>query len=234
MSQVATGQFTGLIPIMKNRHIPIAISACIDIVTELVGNDEFKSRSGTDDSTRDHFVQLIVAADKQRRLITYNAEGHDIKAIIDVDSQLEDSLKPLSSDGIQLTSLPDFEIPWRFDGTDPNIPLWGELHFRNGIGGVFYANICQCIVAWTRLESRNRAAMITVNDSIRMYTYLQSFHDLCVRLMGSDNQKDLAQPLATDEPTNVVPPNRKNETVIRAGTSLQNSERDTTNGGQVK
>ena len=232
MPHVAQGQFTGAITAFKNTHIQLAIRPCIDIITELVGNDEFKSRAGTDDSTKAHFVQLIQKADQARRLITYNAEGVDIKTVVDVDSTLTESLKPLATDTVQLGSTPDVEIPWRFDGTDPNIPLWSELHFRNGIGGVLYQSICSIVVAWTRLESRNRSHMITVNDSLRMWSHLQSFYDLCDRLLGVENQVDLAQPLATDEPSNVVPPNRLNESVITPGSSVQNTQRNPTASGQ--
>jgi hypothetical protein len=226
MPHVAAGQFTGAITAFKNQHIQLAIRPCIDIITELVGNDEFKSRAGTDDSTKRHFVQLIRKADQARRLITYNAENVDIKAIVDIDGDLQDSLKPLATDTVQLGSTPDVEIPWRLDGTDENIPLWSELHFRNGIGGVLYSSICSIVVAWTRLESRNRSHMITVNDSLRIWSHLQGFYDLCDRLLGVENQVDLAQPLATDEPEGVVPPNRLNESVIAPGSSIQNAQRN--------
>ena len=73
---------------------------------------------------------------------------------------------------------------------------------------------CRILVNYTRLESRFASSMITVNDSKRMYAYMQSFHDLCIHLLGTDNQVDLAQTLATDEPANVTPPNRIGEAPI--------------------
>jgi hypothetical protein len=212
--QVALGQFTGMVTTFKNQSILLAMQPCVDLLTELVGNDEFQNRAGTDDSTRDHLIQLIAACDKRRRLITYNKDKIDIKSVLDIDITLESSLKPIALDNIQLPSGPDVEVPWKFDGTDPNIPLHKDLHFRNGVGGGLYDIACRILVNYTRLESRRATSMITVNDSIRMYTYMQGFHDLCVNLLGTDNQIDLAQPLATDEPANVVPPNRKTETSV--------------------
>lgn len=213
--QVAQGQFTGMITVFKNQSILLAMQPCVDLITELCGNDEFKNRAGTDDSTRDHLIQLIAACDKRRRLITYNRDQIDLESILDINTKLEGSLTPIALDNIQLPSGPEVDIPWKFDGTDPNIPLHKDLHFRNGVGGGLFDVACRILVNYTRLESRHASSMITVKDSKRMFTYMQGFHDLCIHLLGTDNQVDLAQPLATDEPSNVVPPNRKTETSVK-------------------
>lgn len=211
MPQLALGQFTGMITSFRNQTLLVALQPCVTLLQEIANNDEFQNRAGTDDSTRDHFLQLLQACDKNRRMITYNPEKVDIKSIIDIDKKLEVSEKPLMSDSVQLSSTPPVELPWRFDGTDPNIPLFDALRFRNGVGGLIYGAACTVVVAWTRLESRNRSHMITVNDSLRMFTMLQSVKDLCDRLLGKDNQIDIAQPLQTDEPAGIISPNRANE-----------------------
>lgn len=226
MPYVAQGQFTGMITSFRNQTIMLGLRPVVNLLTEIVGNDEFKNRSGTDDSTRVHMTQLIADCDKSRRLITYNPENVDLKTVvpelIKPGVAQKESLNPINLDGIQLSSAPEIELMWRFDGTDPNIPLWDTLEFRNGIGGILYGAASTIAVNYTRLESRNRSYMITPNDSLRMYSYMQTFRDLCDSLLGKDNQVDIAQPLATDEPSNVNAPNRSGEATVVIGTSLQN------------
>ena len=222
-SQVTIGNFTGMITTFKNQSILLGMRPCVDLLHEIVGNDEFNNRVGTDNSTQAHMTQLIAACDKTRRIITYNPEGVDIESVIDVDVSQEASLRPINLDNIQMSSTPLLEVPWRFDGTDPNLPLWETLQFRNGIGGMLYGAASSIVVQYTRLESRNRSYMITVNDSLRMYSMMQTFRDLCDRFLGHDNQVDIAQPLATDEPTNNPPPNRLGGQAVAFGSSVQNA-----------
>jgi len=218
MAHVAKGQFTGAITSFKNTDLLIPAASIVNLLTEIAGNDEFANRAGTDDSTKQHLINLIADADKKRRLITYNTGGLDLRTVtpelIDPDQPQEASLTPLSSDHIQLSSAPAVELPYRLDGTDPNLPLMEDLRIRNGIGAVLYGNACRILVSLTRLESAHRNHMITVNDSLRLWSIMQSFRDLCDRLLGEANQVDLAQPLATDEPDVTLAPNRVNSSTI--------------------
>jgi hypothetical protein len=222
--QVAVGNFTGMITRFKNQSILLGMRPCVDLLHEIVGNDEFNNRVGTDDSTKAHMIQLVGMCDRTRRVITYNPEDVDIMSVMDADVELSESLRPINLDNIQMSSTPLIEIPWRFDGTDVNIPTWSSLQFRNGIGGMLYSAASQILVQYTRLESRNRSYLITVNDSLRMYSMMQTFRDLCDRFLGHDNQMDIAQPLATDEPTNNPAPNRIGNPSVSFGSSLQNQD----------
>ena len=222
--QLATVNFTGMFTVISNQTIIMGMRPCVDLLTEIVGNDEFDNRSGTDDSTKNHMIQLIENCDRTRRLITYNPDNIDIKNVVDYDVPLEPSLCPLAMDGVQMSSKPKVHLPWKFDGTDPNIPTWDTLRFRNGLGGILYGHVSNILVQYTRLESARKIWMITVNDSLRMFTLMQSFRDVCERLLGHDNQVDIAQPLATDEPSNSPLPNRVGETAVEYGSSLQNKD----------
>ena len=223
MPQEAKGNFTGMITSFKNQTIIMGMRPCVDLLHEIVGNDEFNNRAGTDDSTKRHFIQIIQKCDEARRIITYNPDNVDIHSIIDPNTAQTESVLPLSNDLIQLANAPLIELPWLFDGSDPNLPLWEHLRFRNGIGGVIYGAASAIVVNYTRLESRNRVYMLSVNDSIRMFSYMQSFRDICDRFLGQDNQMDVAQPLATDEPVNSPPPNRVGSGSVVIGTSAQNA-----------
>lgn len=222
-NQIAQGNFTGMITTFSNQTIIVGMQPCVDLLHEIVGNDEFNNRAGTDDSTKAHMTQLIKACDRTRRVITYNPENVDIKSIMDPNEEQGESLIPINTDTIQMGSNQPVELPWMFDGSDPNLPLWEHLRFRNGIGGLLYGAASSLTVAYTRLESRNRNFMLTKNDSIRMWSLMQSFRDLCDRFLGVSNQVDVAQPLATDEPANSSPPNRLNSQSVTWGDSNQNS-----------
>jgi len=222
--QIAVGNFTGMITRFKNQSILLGMRPCVDLLHEIVGNDEFNNRVGTDDSTKEHMIQLVGMCDRTRRVITYNPEDVDIMSVLDADIELSESLRPINLDNIQMSSTPLIELPWMFDGTDVNIPIWSSLQFRNGIGGMLYSAASQVLVQYTRLESRNRSYLITVNDSLRMYSMMQTFRDLCDRFLGHDNQMDIAQPLATDEPTNNPAPNRIGNPAVSFGSSLQNKD----------
>ena len=222
-TQVTTGNFTGMITTFKNQSILLGMRPCVDLLHEIVGNDEFNNRTGTDDSTKAHMIQLIGMCDKTRRVITYNPDGVDIHSVIDPNVEQTSSLNPINLDNIQMSSTPLVEIPWLFDGSDPNLPVWTDLQFRNGIGGMLYGAASSIVVQYTRLESRNRSYMLTVNDSLRMYSMMQTFRDLCDQFLGHDNQMDIAQPLATDEPVNNPAPNRVGNGATAIGTSAQNA-----------
>jgi len=222
MPYLATVNFTGMRTEISNQTIIMGMRPCVDLLTEIVGNDEFDNRSGTDDSTKNHMIQLIENCDRTRRLITRNPNELDIKSVVDYDIPLEASLSPIAMDNVQMASRPKLQLPWRFDGSDPNIPTWDTLRFRNGLGGVLYGHTSNILVQYTRLESARKTWMITVADSLRMHSLMQSFRDICDKLLGHDNQVDIAQPLATDEPSNSPLPNRITETAVEYGSSLQN------------
>lgn len=228
MPQIAAGQFTGMITKFRNTTILLGLQPVVNLLTEIVGNDEFKNRGGTDDSTAVHMLQLIAACDKTRRIITYNPDHVDLMAVapelIDAKQEQKESLRPINLDGIQLSSGPEIEVPHRFDGSDPNIPLFENLQFRNGVGGTLYFSASQIAVYHTRLESRTRSYMLTVKDSLRMYSYMQTFRDICDSQLGRANQVDIAQPLATDEPANNSAPNRVGEKPVVISTSNQNAQ----------
>ena len=94
--QVAVGNFTGMITRFKNQSILLGMRPCVDLLHEIVGNDEFNNRVGTDDSTKAHMIQLVGMCDRTRRVITYNPEDIDIMSVLDADIELSESLRPVS------------------------------------------------------------------------------------------------------------------------------------------
>lgn len=197
MSGLPAGQFTGAFTTLKNRSIILGIQPVVTLCHELVANDEFSSRTGSDDATRDHFRQLVAHCDKVRKMITWNQGGVDIKSLpefLDANVPQSQSPQPISMDHIQMSSTVEMELPWKLDGSDLNLPLLKDLHMRNALGPILYGAACDAIVCYTRTESRERSYMITVHDSLRVYSCLQTFRDLIDRLLGASNQIDIASP----------------------------------------
>ena len=191
---------------MRNRHIPAAMASLITFRQEVMSNDEFRDRGGTDDPTRDHFKQLLINCDRWRRMVTHNPENKDLGAqiakAIDPNATIDIGDNPFGGDDVQnqSTGLFDLSIYFQLDGSNPDIPLPSQLKFRNANGTLLLGAIDGAIVTWTRLNSRDRSRFITVEDSMRIYGKYQEILGLIEQFMGDDNRVDVAQVLPSDEP----------------------------------
>lgn len=209
-------QFRDLIVEMRNQDVAVGIRPLMELRIEVVHSEDLAARTGLDTPSRDHFVGLLVDADRWRRRITHNPEGADLKALLaaaaNVAGELEDADKPFGGDDIQMGATHLYQLPWDFSGADPNIPISSQLEL-GGFGQILLLGIDTTIVAWTRLESRNRSRQITINDSLRIYGLYQRLYAGLMSFGGDENQVDVAQVLATDEPRGPQnAPNRKTET----------------------
>jgi hypothetical protein len=173
---------------------------------ELVANDEFSDRGGTDDPTRLHLKNLLLDCDKVRRHVTHNPDNADlgdkiIKAI-DPDGSAEVNEHPFGGDDIQNSSGGLIDLIWDLDGTDSDIPLLSQLtsKFKGSTGGILLGAIDRCIVNWTRLNSRDRTRFVTRFDSMRIYGAYQEILGYVNMYLGDENRVDVAQTLPSDEP----------------------------------
>ncbi len=67
-------QFRRIITEFRNLHILAALGPLFDFRSEVVANDEFGVRGGLDNTTKDHYVEHLLACDRMRRRVTYNPE----------------------------------------------------------------------------------------------------------------------------------------------------------------
>jgi hypothetical protein len=211
-------QFRDAILEMRNRHIAAGLAPLMLMREELVTNDDFSDRGGMDNPTRDHLMKLLDNCDKFRRGITHNPEGLSLGSMIakaiDTKEQIESGEKPSGGDDIQGGSRGLYQLPWAFDGSDPNIPLNSILDLPSNNGVLLLGAIDDCIVAWTRLNSRDRSRFITQTDSMRVYGGYQEILNYLETFAGDENRVDVAQVRATDEPRGPEnSPNRKTEVV---------------------
>lgn len=189
---------------VRNHHLVALVAPMIIFRQEVVSNDDLRDRGGIDTTTRNHFLKHLVNCDRVRRRLTYNPSGIDLKAIvaegIDVGKEISTPANPLGGDEVQGQSGADFDLPWHFDGSDPNFPPQSKIQLVGSVGPLILSALDQTIVVATRLESRHRTRFITQMDSMRVYQGFQLIHESLVALGGDENRVDVTNPLPTDEP----------------------------------
>ena len=185
---------------------------------EVVTNDDLTDRGGMDNPTKEHFLQLLGNADRWRRRLTHNPDGlplgDKIAKAINAEGEIEDAENPFGGDDVQMGSGGLYQLRWALDGTDPDIPLDSLLDMVSQNGLILLAAIDKAVVAWTRLNSRDRTRFITQMDSMRIYGHYQEIFAFLMTFAGDSNRVDVAQVRASDEPRGPEQsPNRRTETV---------------------
>ena len=131
-------QFRSAIVTFRNLHIAALLAPLMLLREELITNDDLSDRGGTDDPTRDHFLQLLGACDLWRRRVTHNPDDADlgtkIAQAIDADAEISDADNPFGGDDIQMGSGGLFDLPWDLSGEDANIPLNSALELASNNG----------------------------------------------------------------------------------------------------
>lgn len=209
-------QFRNLIVEMRNYHIAAGMKPLMLLRSEIVHSDELSDRGGIDSPAKGHFLQHLAEADKWRRMVTHNPDKEDlgdkIAKAIDPEATIENAGLPFGGDDIQMGTNGLFQLPWDFAGDNPNIPLTSKLKLSDN-GLILLVGVDIAIVAWTRLESRTRAAFITRFDSMRIYGLYQQSLGYLMTFAGDEQRVDVAQVQATDEPRGPQnAPNRVTET----------------------
>lgn len=207
-------QFRRAIVSLRNLHVVAAMSSLFTLRNELIANDELSDRGGFDDPTRDHLIQHLVHCDRWRRRVTHNPDslplGDKIEKAIDTTQTIDIGENPFGGDDIQNQSGGLIDLPYALDGTDPDIPLMSQLKLKSTHALVLVGAVDKSLVAWTRLESRDRTRFITAYDSLRVYGHYQEILGYLQSFGGDKNRVDVAQVLPSDEPLGPTDsPNRK-------------------------
>lgn len=197
-------QFRRAIMSLRNLHIAAALSPLMTMRAELLANDELSDRGGFDDPTRDHLISLLIHCDRWRRRVTHNPDnaplGDKIEQAVNTGNEIEIGPHPFGGDDIQNQSGGIIDLPYALDGSDPDIPIQSQLTLKSTHAIVLLGAIDKSIVAWTRLNSRDRTRFITRYDSMRMYGHYQEILGYLNAFGGDDNRIDIAQVLPSEEP----------------------------------
>lgn len=196
-------QFRDLIPEMRNHYIAAGMAPLMLLRSEIVHSEELADRGGMDTPAQTHFLGLLLNADKWRRRVTHNPDkkdlGSKIATAIDPKANIDEGENPFGGDDIQMGTNGLYQVPWDFTGADPDIPLNSVLNMSNN-GRILLGAVDKCIVAWTRLNSRDRNAFVTRFDSMRIYGLYQGLLGFLMTFGGDENRVDVAQVPATAEP----------------------------------
>ena len=208
-------QFRNLVIEMRNHHIGAGLTPLMLLRSEIVHSEDLADRGGIDTPAQQHFLELLIDADKWRRRLTHNPDdetlGDKIAKAIDSEATIEEGDNPFGGDDIQMGTNSLYQLPWDFAGGDPNIPLTSTLEL-SGNGRILLLSVDIAIVAWTRLNSNVRSHFITRFDSMRIYGLYQQILGYLKTFGGDEHRVDVAQLEATSEPRGPEnAPNRKTE-----------------------
>lgn len=219
----AKEQFRRAIVTLRNLHIVAALSPLFTLRAELLANDELSDRGGFDDPTQLHLKSHLMHCDRWRRRVTHNPDqvdlGDKIERAINPNAVIELGESPFGGDDIQNQSGGLIDLPYALDGSDPDIPLQSQIKLKSTNALVLLGAIDKAIVAWTRLNSRDRTRFITRFDSMRIYGNYQEILGYLIAFGGDNNRVDVAQVLPSEEPLGPADsPNRRSESVNNAAT----------------
>lgn len=210
--------FSRAITAFRNQHIMRAMVPLFTLRKEICFNDDLQLESGIDTTTRDHFLRFLVLADKHRRHITYNPTKVNLKYIeqaINVDAPLRELPNPFGGDEVQRGSGPIVDLPWKLDGSDPNIPMLSKMINAGAPGVSMLLALDTIITTWTRLHSRKRSRFISVDDSLVMYGEYNDFLSNLATFSGDDAHMHIAAVNPSEEPLGVnSSPNMRAEPTI--------------------
>ncbi|MGQ9576472.1 MAG: hypothetical protein ACUVUC_14260 [Thermoguttaceae bacterium] len=186
--------FEDAITRFRNRSIHTYVGHCLLFRGQLLQNGEFGQQSGWDTATNDFMKEHLLRLDLLRRKITHNPQNIDIKALEERAKDLKVTLpeeinekSPLGEE-VARPSGREFDLPYRLDGSDANIPLMSEVDLRNVDARMFVTALDQHIVEATRLDSRFATYRITPRESLMLYASLAEMFDMCVSFGGDRNR----------------------------------------------
>ncbi len=192
--QLGKDTFEDAITRFRNRSIHTYVGHCLLFRGQILQDGEFGVQSGWDTATNEFIIEHLLRLDLLRRKITHNPSSVDIKTLEERARSLsvkltdeQDNLAPLGEE-IARPAGREFDLPYKLDGSDPNIPLLTAVNLRNVDARMFLTALDQHIVEATRLDSRFATYRITPRESLMMYSSLCELFDVAVSFGGDENR----------------------------------------------
>ncbi len=192
--QLGKDTFEDAITRFRNRSIHTYVGHCLLFRGQILQDGEFGVQSGWDTATNEFIIEHLLRLDLLRRKITHNPSSVDIKTLEERARSLsvkltdeKDNLAPLGEE-IARPAGREFDLPYKLDGSDPNIPLLTDVNLRNVDARMFLTALDQHIVEATRLDSRFATYRITPRESLMMYSSLCELFDVATSFGGDDNR----------------------------------------------
>jgi len=194
MALAGKDTFQDAITRFRNRSIHTYVGHCLMFRGQILQNADFGVQSGWDSATNDFIKEHLIRLDFLRRKTTHNPQNVDIKSLEerarDLKITLPDEMNEKSPLGEEVARPGgrEFDLPYRLDGSDPNIPPLGEVDLRNVDARMFVTALDQHIVEATRLDSRFATYRITPRESLMLYASLAELFDMCQSFGGDNNR----------------------------------------------
>jgi hypothetical protein len=186
--------FSDAITRFRNRSIHTYVGHALLFRGQILQDGEFGVQSGWDTATNRFLMEHLMRLDYLRRKITHNPQEVDIKTLEDRARDLaitlpdeSNSFSPLGEE-VARPAGREFELPYKLDGTDPNIPPLWQVDLRNVDARMFVTALDQHIVEATRLDSRYATYRITPRESVMLYSSLAEMSDMCLSFGGDENR----------------------------------------------
>jgi hypothetical protein len=186
--------FEDAITRFRNRSIHTYVGHCLLFRGQILQDGEFGVQSGWDTATNEFIIEHLVRLDFLRRKITHNPQEVDIKTLEerarDLNISLPDDVNAKSPAGEEVARPAgrEFDLPYRLDGSDPNVPLLAEVDLRNVDARMFLTSLDQHIVEATRLDTRFATYRIAPRESLMLYSSLSEMYDIVVSFGGDANR----------------------------------------------
>jgi len=208
----------------RNRSIHTYVGHCLLFRGQILQDGEFGVQSGWDTATNEFIIEHLVRLDFLRRKITHNPQRVDIKTLQerarDLSVSLPDDVNEKSPAGEEVARPAgrEFDLPYRLDGSDPNIPLLSEVDLRNVDARMFVTALDQHIVEATRLDSRFATYRITPRESLMLYASLGELFDMAISFGGDNNRIPIPHGVRpSEEPRGAsASPNRESSATPKA------------------
>ena len=208
----------------RNRSIHTYVGHCLLFRGQILQDGEFGVQSGWDTATNEFIIEHLVRLDFLRRKITHNPQRVDIKTLQerarDLSVSLPDDVNEKSPAGEEVARPAgrEFDLPYRLDGLDPNIPLLSEVDLRNVDARMFVTALDQHIVEATRLDSRFATYRITPRESLMLYASLGELFDMAISFGGDNNRIPIPHGVRpSEEPRGAsASPNRESSATPKA------------------
>ena len=203
----------------RNRSIHTYVGHCLMFRGQVLQDGEFGVQSGWATATNEFLMEHLVGLDFLRRKITHNPQKVDIKTLEDrakdlgvsISEDVTSNLTSPAGDEVVRPTGREFDLRYKLDGSDPNIPLLSDVDLRNVDARMFVTALDQHIVEATRLDSRFATYRITVRESLMLYGSLCEMFDMCVSFGGDDKRLPIPHGVRpTEEPRGpTASPNRE-------------------------
>lgn len=194
MAILGQDTFEDAITRFRNRSIHTYVGHCLMFRGQILQDGEFGVQSGWDTATNEFIIEHLIHLDFLRRKITHNPQNVDINRLTerarDLGVSLPDDVNQKSPAGEEVARPAgrEFDLPYRLDGSDPNIPLLSGIDLRNVDARMFLTALDQHIVEATRLDSRYATYRVTPRESLMLYSSLTELFDIAISFGGDANR----------------------------------------------